>query len=185
SSYYAPSPTLHSFPTRRSSDLGPSALAQHSGQWPLLLRAQLLRRGRQSAPRGRARPLRQGFRRGAGRWLAFRRAVPPREEPHPRPAVAAELRRLGWPLVMSRAKLKVPVLTLDAAQEQAAQQTIKRFLEDRFELELGSFEAQEVLDLFAREIAPLYYNKAIFDVQTHLKDRFESIESDLWALEKS
>ncbi|MBA1234092.1 DUF2164 domain-containing protein [Stutzerimonas nitrititolerans] len=86
---------------------------------------------------------------------------------------------------MSRAKLKVPVLTLDAAQEQAAQQTIKRFMEDRFELELGSFEAQEVLDLFAREIAPLYYNKAIFDVQTHLKDRFESIESDLWALEKS
>ncbi|MBA1278934.1 DUF2164 domain-containing protein [Pseudomonas stutzeri] len=86
---------------------------------------------------------------------------------------------------MSRAKTKAPVLTLDPAQEQAAQQTIKRFLEDRFELELGSFEAQEVLDLFAREIAPLYYNKAIFDVQTHLKDRFESIESDLWALEKS
>ena len=86
---------------------------------------------------------------------------------------------------MSRAKLKVPVLTLDAAQEQAAQQTIKRFLEDRFELELGSFEAQEVLDLFAREIAPLYYNKAILDVQSYLKERFESIESDLWALEKS
>ncbi|ANF24696.1 MULTISPECIES: DUF2164 domain-containing protein [Pseudomonadaceae] len=86
---------------------------------------------------------------------------------------------------MSRAKLKAPVLTLDTAQEQAAQQIIKRFLEDRFELELGSFEAQEVLDLFARDIAPLYYNKAIFDVQTHLKERFESIESDLWALEKS
>ncbi|MBF6622688.1 MAG: DUF2164 domain-containing protein [Pseudomonas stutzeri] len=86
---------------------------------------------------------------------------------------------------MSRAKLKAPVLTLDCAQEQTAQQVIKRFLEDRFELELGSFEAQEVLDLFAREIAPLYYNKAIFDVQTHLKERFESIESDLWALEKS
>ena len=78
---------------------------------------------------------------------------------------------------MSRAKLKAPVLALDSAQEQAAQQIIKRFLEDRFELELGSFEAQEVLDLFAREIAPLYYNKAIFDVQTHLKERFESIEN--------
>ena len=86
---------------------------------------------------------------------------------------------------MSRAKLKPPVLVLDTAQEQAAQQIIKRFLEDRFELELGSFEAQEVLDLFARDIAPLYYNKAIFDLQTHLKERFESIESDLWALEKS
>ena len=86
---------------------------------------------------------------------------------------------------MSRAKLKAPVLTLDPAQEQAAQQIIKRFLEDRFELELGSFEAQEVLDLFAREIAPLYYNKAIFDVRGHFNERCSSIESDLWALEKS
>ena len=86
---------------------------------------------------------------------------------------------------MSRARPKAPILALEPAQEQAAQQTIKRFLEDRFELELGSFEAQEVLDLIALEIAPLYYNKAISDVQTHLKDRFESIESDLWALEKS
>ncbi|SFP59804.1 DUF2164 domain-containing protein [Pseudomonas borbori] len=86
---------------------------------------------------------------------------------------------------MSRGKGKTPILNLDGAQEQAAVQLIKRFLEERFELELGSFEAQEVLDLFSREIAPHYYNKAIFDVQTVLKDRFESIESDLWALEKS
>jgi len=85
---------------------------------------------------------------------------------------------------MGRAK-KEPILTLDAAQEQAALLLLKRFLSDRFELELGSFEVQEVLDLVAREIAPHYYNKAIFDVQAHLKDRFESIESDLWALEKS
>ena len=42
-----------------------------------------------------------------------------------------------------------------------------------------------MLDLITRELAPHYYNKAILDVQAHLKDRFESIESDLWALEKS
>ncbi|MCC6077572.1 DUF2164 domain-containing protein [Pseudomonas sp. GCM10022188] len=86
---------------------------------------------------------------------------------------------------MSRGKGKAAVLTLDSAQEQAALQVLQRFLAERFELELGSFEVQEVLDLFAREIAPHYYNKAILDVQAHLKDRFESIESDLWALEKS
>ncbi|CAI3792086.1 hypothetical protein GLGCALEP_00340 [Pseudomonas sp. MM221] len=49
---------------------------------------------------------------------------------------------------------------------------------------LGSFEVAEVLELFSKEIAPLYYNRAIADVQLHLKERFESIESDLWALEK-
>jgi uncharacterized protein (DUF2164 family) len=86
---------------------------------------------------------------------------------------------------MSRAKNKPPIMTLSAEQEREACVALKRFMVERFELELGSFEAAEVLELFAREIAPHYYNRAIFDVQTHLKERFESIESDLWALEKS
>ncbi len=86
---------------------------------------------------------------------------------------------------MGRNNSKAPILSLETAQEQAAVACIKQFLEERFELELGSFEAQEVLDLFAREVAPHFYNKAIADVQTHLADRFLSIESDLWALEKS
>ena len=55
---------------------------------------------------------------------------------------------------------------------------------DRFELKLGSFEVAEILELFTTEVAPHYYNRAIFDTQTLLKERFESIESDLWSLEK-
>ena len=86
---------------------------------------------------------------------------------------------------MSRGKAKPPIMTLSAEQEREACLVLKRFMAERFELELGSFEAAEVLELFARDIAPHYYNRAIIDVQTHLKERFESIESDLWALEKS
>ncbi|MBB3102587.1 DUF2164 domain-containing protein [Azomonas macrocytogenes] len=86
---------------------------------------------------------------------------------------------------MGKVRRKPSILTLDTAQEQAAVLVLKRFLADRFELERGSFEVQELLELFSREIAPHYYNQAILDVQAHLKDRFESIESDLWALEKS
>jgi uncharacterized protein (DUF2164 family) len=86
---------------------------------------------------------------------------------------------------MARGRNKAPLMTLTNDQERDACNAIKRFMADRFELELGSFEAVEVLELFAREIAPHYYNRAIFDVQTQLKERFESIESDLWALEKS
>ena len=86
---------------------------------------------------------------------------------------------------MSRARGKVPELKLEPAREQEAVQLLKRFLAERFELELGSFEAQEVLDLIGRAIAPHYYNQAIADAQALLADRFASIESDLWALEKS
>ena len=86
---------------------------------------------------------------------------------------------------MSRGKARAPILRLDAAEEQAALQVLKRFLAERFELQLGSFEVQEVLDLFSREIAPHYYNKAVADVQALLSERFASLESDVWSLEKS
>jgi len=86
---------------------------------------------------------------------------------------------------MNRSRNKAPVITLTPEQEREALDALKRFLEDRFELQLGSFEVAEVLELFAKEIAPHYYNRAIFDVQTQLKERFEGIESDLWALEKN
>ena len=86
---------------------------------------------------------------------------------------------------MSRVKAKAPILRLQASEEQAALQLLKRFLDERFELQLGSFEVQEVLDLFSREIAPHYYNKAVADVQALLSERFASLESDVWALEKS
>lgn len=86
---------------------------------------------------------------------------------------------------MSKAKQQqAPILTLTPEHEAAAIDKLQRFFERRFDLKLGSFEVAEVLELFSQEIAPHYYNRAIFDVQAHLKDRFESIESDLWALEK-
>ncbi|KPW49570.1 Uncharacterized protein ALO82_02554 [Pseudomonas syringae pv. broussonetiae] len=86
---------------------------------------------------------------------------------------------------MSKTKSKPPILTLSSEHEQQAIDKLKRLFAERFELELGTFEVAEVLELFTREIAPHYYNRAIFDVQQQLKERFESIESDLWALEKN
>ncbi|MFJ4144515.1 DUF2164 domain-containing protein [Pseudomonas sp. NPDC089734] len=86
---------------------------------------------------------------------------------------------------MSRAKAKAPILSLTPEQEQQAVDKLKRLFSQRFEMDLGSFEVAEVLEFFTHEIAPHYYNRAVFDVQQLLKERFESIESDLWALEKN
>ncbi|GLX12415.1 1-(5-phosphoribosyl)-5-[(5-phosphoribosylamino) methylideneamino] imidazole-4-carboxamide isomerase [Pseudomonas straminea] len=74
------------------------------------------------------------------------------------------------------ARLKGPVLTLTPEQESDAVHKLQRFLSDRFELEL--------LELFGRDIAPHYYNRAITDAHSLLRERFESLEVDLWALEK-
>lgn len=85
---------------------------------------------------------------------------------------------------MSRSRTRTPILKLSPEQEQEATHKLKRLFAERFELELGTFEVAEVLELFGREIAPYYYNRAIFDAQQLLKERFEAVESDLWALEK-
>jgi uncharacterized protein (DUF2164 family) len=86
---------------------------------------------------------------------------------------------------MSKAKKDAPALfQFSAGQRMAIGRELKKLMADRFELEMGAFEAEELLDFFARECGPLFYNQAVLDVQSVLKDRFESIESDLWALEK-
>ena len=61
-------------------------------------------------------------------------------------------------------KKKPPILTLTPEQENEANHKIKRFMEDRFELDLGSFEAAEILELFTREIAPHYYNLSLIHI---------------------
>jgi uncharacterized protein (DUF2164 family) len=87
---------------------------------------------------------------------------------------------------MSRVKKPVePLLQFSAQQRGVLGQAIKALMAERFELDMGGFEAEELLDFFIQECGPLIYNQAVLDVQAVLKARFESIESDLWALEKS
>ncbi len=86
---------------------------------------------------------------------------------------------------MSRVKKAVePLFEFSAQQRGVLGQAIKGLMAERFELDMGAFEAEELLDFFIKECGPLIYNQAVLDVQTVLKERFESIESDLWALEK-
>jgi len=87
---------------------------------------------------------------------------------------------------MSRVKKDAPALFQFSVEQRAGiARELKQFMAERFELEMGGFEAEELLDFFAQKCGPLFYNQAVLDVQTVLKDRFDSIESDLWALEKS
>ena len=86
---------------------------------------------------------------------------------------------------MSRLKKPAePLFQFSAQQRGVLGQAIKALMAERFELHMGAFEAEELLDFFIQECGPLLYNQAVLDAQALLKERFESIESDLWALEK-
>jgi uncharacterized protein (DUF2164 family) len=79
---------------------------------------------------------------------------------------------------------KKPKVELSKAKENAALEELKKLVQERFDVQLGLFEAKELLDDVCALIGVSYYNQALADVDEKLKLRFEMIESDLWLLEK-
>ena len=81
-------------------------------------------------------------------------------------------------------KQKEATAILDKEQETVALAALRKLFEERFDIELGLFEAKEVLDSLCTQIGTFYYNKALKDMQERIHQRFDSIEADLWILEK-
>lgn len=61
---------------------------------------------------------------------------------------------------------------------------IKRYFEDELQQDIGSFEAEFLLDFFAHEIGNFYYNRGLYDAQTLMSDKLEEISHMLLDLEK-
>lgn len=51
-------------------------------------------------------------------------------------------------------------------------------------MRLGLLDGKEVLDCLCSQLGKFYYNKALKDMAERIHHRFESIEADLWMLEK-
>lgn len=54
--------------------------------------------------------------------------------------------------------------------------SIKRYLEEHLDEEVGELKAGMLLDFCLREIAPTIYNQAVSDAQTYLQDRVADLE---------
>lgn len=69
-----------------------------------------------------------------------------------------------------RVTLELPRETRDRAIA-----SIKRFVSEELDQEIGDLKADMVLDFFLREIAPSVYNRAVEDAQKHLVARLEEM----------
>ena len=54
--------------------------------------------------------------------------------------------------------------------------SIKRYLQEELDQEIGELKAGLLLDFFLKEIAPSVYNGAVADAQTYLRDRLSDLE---------
>ena len=54
--------------------------------------------------------------------------------------------------------------------------SIKRYVQEELDQEIGELKAGLLLDFFLQEIAPSVYNGAVADAQTYLRDRLSDLE---------
>lgn len=60
---------------------------------------------------------------------------------------------------------------------------LQTHFQEEFELDLGRFEIEALLDLFAAEIGPHYYNRGLYDVQALIAQKMEDVNDAIYQLE--
>jgi uncharacterized protein (DUF2164 family) len=61
--------------------------------------------------------------------------------------------------------------------------SIKRFFDEKLELDIGDLKADLVLDYALRELAPSVYNRAIADAQAYFTQRTSDLEGSCYEKE--
>ncbi|MBU3003850.1 DUF2164 domain-containing protein [Paraglaciecola arctica] len=71
-----------------------------------------------------------------------------------------------------------------AQQKQQLVQKLQKYMSDELEIELGQFDADFLLDFISKEMGKHYYNQGLYDAQTVLADRMDSLVEVIYQLEK-
>jgi uncharacterized protein (DUF2164 family) len=74
------------------------------------------------------------------------------------------------------------ILTISLKKEAKKQaiQSIKRYIAENYEEEIGDLKANLLLDFFLKEIGPTVYNNAISDAQAYLQDKVADMEGSCY-----
>lgn len=61
---------------------------------------------------------------------------------------------------------------------------IKQYFQKELDDDIGQFEAEFLLDFFAKEIGGYFYNEGVRDAQAVLSSQFDNITQSLYEIEK-
>ena len=61
---------------------------------------------------------------------------------------------------------------------------IQLYFTEELDQQIGQFDAEFLLDFFAEEIGPFFYNRGLFDAQTVMETRLADISEALYEIEK-
>lgn len=61
---------------------------------------------------------------------------------------------------------------------------IQHYFSEELDQEIGRFDAEFFLDFLSKELGPYFYNRGLFDAQSVVKERLESINDAIYEIEK-
>ena len=69
-------------------------------------------------------------------------------------------------------------------QKEQIVNKLQSYFEQQLDQELGQFDAEFLLDFVSKELGAFYYNQGLQDARTVLEQRLQTIDDDLYAIEK-
>lgn len=75
-------------------------------------------------------------------------------------------------------------ITFTSEERDIICRKIQLYLREELEQEVGQFDAGFLLDFFAEEIGPYFYNRGLYDAQAILESRLENIGEAIYEIEK-
>jgi len=69
-------------------------------------------------------------------------------------------------------------------EKVALVEKLQNYFDSELGVELGQFDGEFLLEFIAKEMGGVFYNSGVRDARTVLEKRLESIDEDLYAIEK-
>ncbi len=76
-------------------------------------------------------------------------------------------------------------IEINARDMEDLVQKVKTYFEQELDQEIGGFDAEFLVNFFAHEIGPRFYNQGLYDAQAMLSRKMDEVADSLYELEKS
>lgn len=75
-------------------------------------------------------------------------------------------------------------IKFDKEETKAIVGEIQDYFREELDQDIGVIPAEMLMKFFADKMGAYYYNRGVYDAQTALKERMDSLHDDLYALEQ-
>jgi uncharacterized protein (DUF2164 family) len=78
----------------------------------------------------------------------------------------------------------MPAPTFSEAEKAIIISKIQRYFNAELDQDIGQFDAEFLLDFFAKEVGNFFYNRGLYDAQAILSSKMDDLSDAIYQLEK-